>query len=120
MPSTQFGAVPRGGCDFATHTVLAAVDIGQSRALSIFVLFIDLTKAFDTIVREIAFGFSEKAARDPIQHLKSLGLTGKQAEWIHVFWSTQGPLLERWGLDPLIIELLRDAHAESWFSYGAL
>ena len=56
MPSTQFGAVPKRGTDQASHIVRSAADAAAMWNFSIVVLFLDLVKAFDRVIRELVFG----------------------------------------------------------------
>ena len=50
MPGCQFGAIKGGGTDFAHHIVLSALDYAAGMSFSIFVLFVDLVKAFDLVL----------------------------------------------------------------------
>ena len=57
MPSTQFGAIPKRGTDQASHIVRSAADAVMMLTYSIVVLFLDLVKAFDRVIRELVFGW---------------------------------------------------------------
>eukprot|EP00973_Karenia_brevis_P086679 12019149-Karenia_brevis.AAC.1 len=88
---TQFGAVNKRGADFATHVVLTATAVAKTWKRSIFVLFVDLVKAFDRVVREIALGWPNSLATCPLQYLQSLGLSSRQARWVFTYLATHGP-----------------------------
>ena len=85
MPCTQFGAVEKRGSDFATHVVISSIQVARLRNWSIFIMFIDLTKAFDRIVRELAIGLTLEAAKDPVNHFFRLGLSATQSSWMAQF-----------------------------------
>jgi hypothetical protein len=119
MPDSQHGAVCGRSTDFATHLVREALAYATIAKLSIFILFIDLVKAFDRIIREITLGWPA-GVNDARTYLRSLGLSAAQAEWIAAFVSVHGCLFEQWGVDPKVTRLLKNMHVQSWFSYGDL
>ena len=51
MPHDQHGTGALRGNDFASHIISTAIDIAALLSLSIFVLFVDLTNAFDEVIR---------------------------------------------------------------------
>ena len=117
MPDCQHGAVGGRSTDFATHMVREVIAHAAAARLCIFVLFIDLVKAFDRVIREITLGWPAEAI-DPRAYLMSLGLSDDQAEWIATFVSQHGCLFEQWGVDPKVVRLLKNMHVQSWFSCG--
>ena len=56
MSDTQFGATAQPGADFATHILVTLMEVCRKRKKSVFVLFVDLVKAFDRVIRELVFG----------------------------------------------------------------
>eukprot|EP00973_Karenia_brevis_P015981 2184649-Karenia_brevis.AAC.1 len=62
--SCQCGAVRKRGTDFATHLVASAVAAASMMSLSIFVLFLDLVKAFDRVVRQLVVGWGNSPTHD--------------------------------------------------------
>eukprot|EP00973_Karenia_brevis_P001563 211397-Karenia_brevis.AAC.1 len=72
VPETQCGAVAKRSTDFATLILRSAIVYAQHNGLSLFVLFVDLVKAFDKVLREIVLGFTPEAARDPVAHFVRL------------------------------------------------
>ena len=56
IPCTQFGAARGKGADMANHWVRSMIDYARMCSLSICVLFLDLSKAFDNTIREYVFG----------------------------------------------------------------
>ena len=99
MPDCQHGAVGGRSTDFATHLVREVISYAASAKLCLFILFIDLVKAFDRVIREITLVWPAEAT-DPRAYLKSLGLHDDQAEWIATFVSQHGCLFEQWGETP--------------------
>jgi len=119
MPGEQHGAMPGKGTDLATHLVLSFLQLCIMRQLCVFAIFIDLTKAFDRAVREIAMGFPSGCS-DPSDHLRSLGLNERQVAWIVEWLSVHGSQFERWGMSPKVLALVKNLHSRSWFSYGSV
>ena len=117
MPDCQHGAVGGRSTDFATHLVREVIAYAAASRLCLFVLFIDLVKAFDRVIREITLGWPAEAT-DPRAYLQSLGLSDDQAAWIATFVSQHGCLFEQWGVDPKVVRLLKNMHVQSWFSCG--
>ena len=52
QPDNQYAA-PRKGTDIATHVIKSAIAAAAMMQMSIFVLFVDLVKAFDKIIRQL-------------------------------------------------------------------
>ena len=78
--ASQFGAVAGGGTDFAHHFVLTCLDYAAAFKLSIFILFADLVKAFDKVLRELVFGFPQGLETSRVAYLESLGIGTAEAE----------------------------------------
>lgn len=118
MPSSQFGAVGGGGTDFVHHFVLTCLDYAAVFTLGIFVLFVDLIKAFDKILRELVFGFPQGHEASRVACLESFGLALAEAEWIVNFIDENGTAFSQWGLDPKLSSLVCGLHSRAWASYG--
>ena len=54
---SQFGGVEGGGTDLAGHSLRAFLQATTSLNVSTFVLYVDLERAFDGILRELLFGW---------------------------------------------------------------
>ena len=119
LPECQHGAVAGKGTDLAAHMIRSLLDLANLARLSIFILFIDLVKAFDRVIREIVFGFPD-GVDEPLEYLLTLGLTEDQAHWYAQFIAVHSPLFLQWGVKPKMVKLLRNLHASSWSSYGDL
>ena len=79
VPQAQCGAVRHKGGDFATHLLRTMLDYAESHKLSIAILFIDLVKAFDRLIREIVIGWSDLDGRTRSKYLVELGFSAAQA-----------------------------------------
>ena len=73
IPVEQCGAARGRGTDLATHVVRSAIDYAMILNMSVAILFLDLTKAFDFIIREIAIGWPTRSKLDQIQLLIDVG-----------------------------------------------
>ena len=87
---------------------------------SIFILFLDLVKAFDRVIREIVLGWPPSLSTTPRKYLESLGLDPEVADWIATYIEKHGCLLEQWGVDEKVTALLCAMHDGAWFKYGGL
>ena len=99
MPSCQFGAIKGGGTDLAHHLVLTALDYAAAMSYSIFVLFVDLVKAFDKVLRELVMGFSHHPAGDRVEYLCSVRLSHSDAEWMCCYIDEHGTAFELWDVN---------------------
>eukprot|EP00973_Karenia_brevis_P051453 7144988-Karenia_brevis.AAC.1 len=115
MPDDQYGGVPKRGTDFATHLVLTATAIAKLRNWSVFVLFVDLTKAFDRVVRQLVMGWGDIPLDQRRQYLMSLGVNPDAADWIIRYINENGALWESWGANITAREMARTLHEQAWF-----
>ena len=119
MPDTQFGATALRGADFATHILVTFMEICRKSKKSFFVLFVDLVKAFDRVIRELVFGIPP-GVTDVSKHLSDLGLSMSQLNFVTSFIARHGSLFEVIGVHPRVIQLVCNLHASSWVTYGSL
>ena len=120
MPSSQHGAVEGLGTDYAHHFLLSCIDYAMLMVLSIFVLFVDLTKAFDNVLRELVFGWPshirpDRASR--IAHLMDCGANEDVASWIYDYLEEHGTAFDQMHIDAKVTSLVRELHTKSWFQY---
>ena len=71
LSRTQFGAIAGGGTDMPCHLVQSAIAYAKFMNLCIFVLFLDLEKAFDKVLRELVFGFPHDLPSNPESKLET-------------------------------------------------
>jgi hypothetical protein len=76
-------------------------------------------KAFDRSTRELVLGWPADVL-DYRQYLSELGLDVEQLEWVIAFVAKHGCLFEKWGIPRKVINLIKNLHSRSWFSYGDL
>jgi hypothetical protein len=123
LPPSQYGGVEGGGTDFPNHTLRLLVEYAKADSLSLFILFVDLSQAFDRVVREVVCGWPQQrqgasdastdAAR--LAYLISIGVNALAANHIVKDVRTNGTVLERWDVDPVVAELVRGLHSMAWF-----
>ena len=53
LPPSQHGGVEGGSTEVLNHTLRMLVEYAKADALSLFILYVDLTQAFDCVVREV-------------------------------------------------------------------
>ena len=115
ISNEQCGGVPERGTDIANDIVRAMLDLAAARNSSIAVLFIDLSKAFDYVIRELALGWPKYDYTDKYKLLVDLGIPKSHVEDIIKSIDEDRPLLERAGVPNHIIHLLNSLHCNSWF-----
>ena len=123
VPPTQCGATRGKGTDLANHLLRSVQDYARMHNKSLAILFVDLSKAFDKIIREIVMGWfdhewpemteKERRARC-VNTLKGHGLSGRQAKRLTSTIEASFALGEA-GVDAHTIALLKSMHSESWF-----
>jgi hypothetical protein len=113
----QFGAVRRRGTALASHTLRSFMDACRLMGYSIAIIFVDLSKAFDLIVRQLVLGWdaSLETMEQKMGVLTSLGLPEDVAGKIASYISDHGCVLEQMGVDLSVIELIRSLHDRAWF-----
>ena len=89
------------------------------KSLCIFMLFLDLEKAFDLAIREFLWGLPHGFSGDPVKYLMTLGLSNADAARLVAELSGGGALLPRLGVDLGIAELLRSLHTNAWMRLTA-
>ncbi|CAK0846084.1 unnamed protein product, partial [Prorocentrum cordatum] len=115
IPQDQNGTVRRRGADFATHVVTSVAAWAKAMTWSIFIMFLDLAKAFDRIVRQLVAGWGEVPEGARLAHLRSLGVSASAPEWIAQCLDERGPLMEQWPVPKTSAVLLRTLHEGAWF-----
>ena len=105
------------GTALAGHTLRTAVDLAKSMNWSYMLLFVDLTKAFDMLVRETVMGWSDDVPPESrLQRLLDLGLSAEKAQHLKESIDREGGALARAGCAPGAIDMLRSLHSGAWFN----
>ena len=120
IPREQFGCASARGTVFATHLLRSFIDYCSILSASFFVLFIDLSKAFDFAIREILLSWRQGFDEDKVAHLMTLGLNEHDAEELVRDLEHNGGLLEYLGCDASVCELINSVHTNSWFRVADL
>ena len=116
----QCGCAKKRGTDTANHFVRSFLDAAKLKGLSVFVLFLDLTKAIAFVLRELLMGWQQGFHKDPIKFFTDLGLTEDEARDRAQEIDCYGSLLEELGVDPKVVALIASLHTGSWFQYKDL
>ena len=86
--------------DFANHTIRTLIDYARALSLSVFILFLDLEKAYDRVIREIVMGFPQHLRNadkeEKIKYLIKMGCSNEAADFIMTYLEG-GCVFERWG-----------------------
>eukprot|EP00973_Karenia_brevis_P075162 10441243-Karenia_brevis.AAC.1 len=106
----QCGAVAHRGTDYASHLVLSMLAYAAATRASIFVLFLDLIKAFDRVVREVVMGMPEESHGQPVDYLCSIGIKRESALWIAQYLHEYGCVFRQWGVNDDAIDLIAKLH----------
>ena len=110
MPECQHGVVAGKGTEVASHLIRTAIDVAKLQRLSVFVLFIDLVKAFDRVIRQLVLGWGDRPPGDPAAALEALGASPRAAAWIAQYIQDHGHLFKQWGVDQGAAGLARALH----------
>ena len=116
----QHGCAAGHGTEFAVHMSRAFSEWCNMMGRSCFILFVDLTKAFDLAIRELLLGWRQNFMDDPIDFLVSVGLDQHNAEAVAADIHNNGCLLTQLGLPEGVVELIRSLHTGTWFRYADL
>ena len=119
MPKSQYGAVPKRGTDFAHHILQSFIATSVLSSSSVFILFVDLIKAFDRALRELVFGMPPSSSTSPTEHFISMGITHDDAAWLGEFVSDHGAMFTQWSVDPKVRAMARNLHDGAWFKIGS-
>lgn len=117
LPVNQCVGVAKRGTDFATHMIVTCASIAQMLRMSIFTLYVDLTKAYDSVIRQIVMGWRETPDEQQIPLLTSFGVSGHAAQWMYRYIEENGPLWERWQANYTAVNMARTLHENAWFRF---
>ena len=119
LPDTQCGNRARRTCAMVSHFARAFASWAKAHGKQLVLLFLDLEKAFDSIVWELVLASdSDISVDDLIEKLVDLGLARDLCEEMR-------PHLEHGGdfaadVPAGLIKLLRDLHSRCWMQVGSL
>ena len=120
IPDVQCGATAGKGTDFASHLIRSVQAYTKAWGKSLGLLFLDLTKAYDRVIRELVFGWFQTGPSDTMRRqrgiaaLRKLGLSSAQAHGI-AREIAKGTILTEMGITGASAKLLKSMHSPSWF-----
>ena len=83
--------------------------------LSIAILFVDLTKAFDLVLREVVLGWPQLPGIKGIEYLEELGFPADHARQLAAEIASDGCVFDEIRIHPHVRELVASMHTKSWF-----
>ena len=112
----QMGGFKHQQVGFASQALRTFCRVANQHGFSTGVLFVDLANAFHRLVRELVCGVnSDEDAQAVIDHLEHDHGTQKGLRaWLQV-----PGLLERLGASPILVQLMREVHTNTWFALAA-
>ena len=116
LPQNQCGGAPGRGTDIASHVVRSVVDFASLLDMSLAIVYVDLIKAFDFIIREFALGWISRNEVDNTQRLVKLGLSHQSAAHFSAVIGQDGGIMQQIGVHEHVVALLASLHDSSWFS----
>ena len=117
---SQFGCVRGRGTMAANLITRTVVDVGILTEVSVAILYVDLSKAFDVAVREILLGWPPGMAASTTrearaQHLHKCGIPADHALEVTDYIDESGGILAELGVDTTTRELMNAVHHRAWF-----
>ena len=95
------------------------MDLARLWGRSCFILFVDLVKAFDRLVRETVVGWPDHLPPDNWrEHLREAGVDEERVDGIIDFIDQEGPALQQAGVEPHVQGMIKSLHTEAWFQIG--
>ncbi|CAE8719304.1 unnamed protein product [Polarella glacialis] len=85
-----------------------------------FVLFLDLEKTFDYIIREFLLGLPRGHVDPQMQHFLNIGLGQETTQELLNGIAQHGSVLYKLGVDPKVAALVNSLHTNTWFRYEDL
>ena len=99
------------------HALLS--DVMFTAGLSVVRLYVDRSKVFDTVCRQIPLGQGIIADADMVDLLQRMGLPPELSDEVPRLSSEHGTLLHREGCDPALNAMIHDHHSGSWIGLGS-
>ena len=109
----QLGGYAGQQVAFGAQTLRALTNIFSARGLSSAVLYVDLATAFHHLVRQLVTGVGNVDEWTYV--LETLAKASTPVEATHAGTHLVG-MLDKLRIDPLLIRLLKDIHASTWYT----
>ena len=121
VPEDQFGGCSGGGTDYPTLVVKQLIAFSVKASQSIFLLFLDLVAAYDSVIREVAMGIPHNIEHSQrLDYLTGIGLPKHAAEHVIEYLEANGCVFEQAQMNPKTIRLMNALHTRAWAAYGSL
>ena len=118
VSQNQHGSTAGRGTNMAIHSVSTFMELCTALGLCSASLFVDLSKAFDTAIRELIMGPLDNGEYSMEDILRQLGLSTENASKLIQWMRSNPPVLESMGIDPMVIQLIKSMHSGAWFLMG--
>ena len=119
--STQIGGAPGVGMAPATHVVRIFLDVARLKNMSVMVLFVDLSKAFDYLIRELVLGWpAHIGPAERRRYLAKVGVPEQQVDAMLNLIDCQPSAFAAAGVPQYVRALLLSLHTGAWFQIGSI
>ena len=118
LPPQQCGGVACSGANRGHHVVSSFVERTATEKRPAAILFLDLTKAFDKLVREMAFHLEAGSTTeaDLAAQLEQVGVEGTAASHLANYLMQHGGILQQIEVPEHLISLVANLHKDTWFA----
>ena len=120
MPQSQHGCVAGKSTDLANHLIRGMIEYAKLANLCICVIFLDLVKAFDRVVREYVLGMPQNCNISPKEYLCQIGLGGAALEHAVQYMESHPCLFQQWKIDVRVIEIINSIHSNAYYTFDDL
>ncbi|CAK0907861.1 unnamed protein product, partial [Prorocentrum cordatum] len=112
----QCGSMPGRDAALLTTAIQTFIERALHQRRSWALLFLDLAKAFDSIIREYLYGVGRGKLSDLSADLQRAGIPAPVAQEAQTYLETHPPLLEQAGMTPEDVRQIADWHTGTWFA----
>ena len=117
LGEAQCGSVPGRDATLLTAALQTTfVERNLSTSTSWALLFLDLAKAFDSVIREYLYGVDHVRLDALAEELQSVGIPMDVAQEVQRYLQQHPPLLQQAGLQPDEVHRVADWHTGTWFA----
>ena len=114
LPNEQCGGMPGRGTNRVAHTSLLFLEYLRRSRRPGFILFLDLSKAFDRVVRQMVFRMGSSVG-DAVRAVRDLHLPPDVSIQVERFVAEVGPITETMDVPAEVLRLVAALHSDTWF-----